>query len=171
MAWPPSGRTCCPPPRDGPSYMLLWVSPCHLLWDSTSMNLAKKFRLSPHVCLNHRDLMFIYSRSGVHICKGFGGFFFIYWSVLLCLLALLDFATLPKFSLVHTVASSFRPSHTWWWWSRSMSSNNGPVISELPASSPDNGEHGIVAAALEPSQQVEVNVESIIGNYKLCAKY
>ena len=46
-----------------------------------------------------------------------------------------------------------------------MSSNNGPVISELPASRPDNGEHGIVAAALEPSQQVEVNVESIIGNH------
>jgi hypothetical protein len=39
------------------------------------------------------------------------------------------------------------------------------LISELPASRPDNGEHGIVAAALEPSQQVEVNVESIIGNH------
>jgi hypothetical protein len=70
--------------------------------------------------------------------------------------------------LVDTVASSFRPSYRVMVEPRSC---NGPVISELPESSPQNGDQEIVAAALEPSQPVEVNIESIIGNHKLCAKH
>lgn len=67
-----------------------------------------------------------------------------------------------------SVASSFRPSYRVMVEARSC---NGPVISELPESSEQNGEQEIVAAALEPRQLVEVNIESIIGNHKLCAKH